>query len=363
MSDEDDSAEKSHEASPRKLEEARKKGEIPRAPDLLTGMAYAGLLMCGLALGGPALKKFGEGLMPLIEQPDRLEALFFRDGATSVAGGVISAGIVPILPFLFVPGLFVLLTLIASRGIMFTPSKLTFKGSRISPISNAKNKFGRQGLFEFFKSFVKLMVYSLCCALFLRNQLEDIVGSIRAAPPAAIVMMTSLMMRFLAIVVLIAITIGGIDFFWQRAEHLRKNRMSLKELRDEFKEAEGDPMLKQHRRHRAQEIAFNQMLADVPDADVVIVNPTHFAVALKWSRLPGAAPVCVAKGQDEIALRIREVAREAGVPIHSDPPTARAVFATTEIGNEIAVEHFRPVAAAIRFAEDMRKRAGQKGWT
>jgi flagellar biosynthetic protein FlhB len=129
-----------------------------------------------------------------------------------------------------------------------------------------------------------------------------------------------------------------------------------------MKEAEGDPHLKQHRRMRAQELAMNQMMADVPGADVVIVNPTHYAVALAWDRGPGSAPVCVAKGRDQVAARIRETARQAGVPVHADPPTARALFATVEIGAQIAPEHYRPVAAAIRFAEAMRRKARQRGW-
>ena len=105
------------------------------------------------------------------------------------------------------------------------------------------------------------------------------------------------------------------------------------------------------------EISQNQMMPEVPKADVVIVNPTHYAVALKWSRSPGEAPVCVAKGVDEIAHAIRKAASEAGVPIHSDPPTARALHATVEIGAEIPVEQYRAVAAAIRFAQAMRERA------
>ena len=120
--------------------------------------------------------------------------------------------------------------------------------------------------------------------------------------------------------------------------------------------------MKQHRRARAQEIAMSQMIADVPDANVVIVNPTHYAIALKWDRLSGGAPVCVAKGTDHIAARIREVASDAGVPLHSDPPTARALFATVDIGQEIPADYYRPVAAAIRFADSMRAKARQKGW-
>lgn len=362
MAEQDDSAEKSHEPSQRKLDEARKKGEIARAPDLQTAMAYLGMLLTGTALGGYSLQRFGEALIPLIEQPDRLIPLFFGDGTTPVAGSVIGAGLGPALPLLLVPGLFVLLTLVASRGVVFTGSKLTFKGNRVNPIENAKNKYGRRGLFEFLKSFVKLSVYSILLALFLRGRLDEIIGVIHGSPAEGALMMTSLMLRFLFIVVLIAMVIGGIDYAWQRAEHIRKNRMTQKELRDEMKESEGDPYMKQHRRARAQELALNQMMADVPSADVVIVNPTHFAVALKWDRMSGSAPVCVAKGTDAVAARIREVAQEVGVPIHSDPPTARALHATTQIGDAIAYEHFRPVAAAIRFAEAMRKKARERGW-
>ena len=164
-------------------------------------------------------------------------------------------------------------------------------------------------------------------------------------------------MRFLFIVVLIAMVIGAIDAFWQRAEHHRKNRMTLKELRDEMKEVEGDPHVNAQRRMKAQELALNRMMQDVPGADVVIVNPTHYAVALKWSRASPGAPVCVAKGTDLVAARIREVAGEAGVPIHSDPPTARAVHAVVGIGEEIRADHYAAVAVAIRFAEDMRRKA------
>lgn len=357
MADQDEAAEKSHEPSQRKLDQARKKGEIPRSADLLTAMAYLGLLLCGVAAGGYILTQFAEVMLPLLEQPDRIAEAFFAGNSTPLAGSIMAAAMSPVLPLLLVPGVFVLLTLFATRGFAFAGSKLQPKVSRINPIEGAKNKFGRRGLFEFFKSFVKLTIYSILLAVFLQNQLDSIVGTVFGTPAEAVLLMTDLMLRFLLVVVLIAIVIGGIDAFWQRMEHMRKNRMSQKELRDEMKDSEGDPYIKQHRRMRAQEMALNQMLPDVPGADVVIVNPTHYAVALKWSRMPGSAPVCVAKGTDHVAARIREVAADAGVPIHSDPPTARALFATTRIGDEIATEHYRPVAAAIRFAESMRAKA------
>ncbi|EIE52597.1 flagellar biosynthesis protein FlhB [Salipiger aestuarii] len=357
---EDEGGEKSHEASQRKLDDARKKGEIPRSPDMLTASAYLGMLVTGVTVGGATLIRFADTLMPMIEQPDRLERLFFSDMSTAPTGGLMTAVLSPVLLWLSVPALSVLLVLLATRGLLFTPSKLELKFNRLSPIENAKNKFGRRGLFEFAKSFAKLTLYSVVLGLFLSSRLDEIAGVGRSSPREATALMGRLMLNLLAIAAMIAISLGAVDFLWQRAEHMRRNRMSQKELRDEYKESEGDPMFKQHRRARAQEIAMNQMMTDVPKADVIIVNPTHYAVALSWSRMKGEAPVCVAKGVDEIALRIREIAEAADVPIHSDPPTARAVHATTQIGDQIAPEHFRPVAAAIRFAEDMRKAMRKK---
>ena len=133
--------------------------------------------------------------------------------------------------------------------------------------------------------------------------------------------------------------------------------MSLRDIRQEHKEDEGDPHLKAARRQKAVDLALGSMLADVEKADVVIVNPTHYAVALEWKRGSGRAPVCLAKGVDEVAARIRERARAHKVPIWSDPPCARALHATVKIGDEIPHAQFGPVAAAIRFAEAMRQKA------
>jgi flagellar biosynthetic protein FlhB len=251
----------------------------------------------------------------------------------------------------------VVLSIAGQRALVFAPSKLAPKLSRISLLSNAKNKFGRGGLFEFAKSFTKLCVYSICLTFFIRARMPEMIAATQTNPRLVLALLAELCTAFLFIVVLISTTIGGIDALWQHFEHLRKNRMSHKEIMDETKNAEGDPHLKQERRQRAMAIAQNQMMADVPKADVVIVNPTHYAVALKWSRKPGEAPKCVAKGVDEVAGSIRRVAAEAGVPLHRDPQTARSLFATVEIGQQIPVDFYPAVAAAIRFAESMRGKA------
>jgi flagellar biosynthetic protein FlhB len=185
-------------------------------------------------------------------------------------------------------------------------------------------------------------------------------ATVHLAPALAAAVLSRLTVEFLAIILVVTFALGGIDYLWQVHLHRQRNRMSRKELMDEFKESEGDPHMRAARRQRAQEVATNRMLADVARADVVIVNPTHYAVALKWDRGKGGAPVCVAKGVDEIARVIRARAVEHGVPIHSDPPTARAIHASVDLGQEVRAEHYRAVATAIRFADAMRRKARRR---
>lgn len=357
MSGQDDDSDKSFEATEKKLLDARKKGEFARSTDILTAAGYAGLAVALASVGASSIDKIGTSLMILLGQSADLSEIFFNGGGTAVSRHAMTTVFWGLSPIFLLPAILVISALVVQRAIVFTPSKLELKLSRISIISNAKNKFGRSGLFEFLKSFTKLCVYSLCLAFFLRANLSEMIAVVQVGHVAAIGLLGELFISFLYVAVLVAGVIGGIDVIWQHKEHLRKNRMSRKEIMDETKDAEGDPHMKQERRQRAMMISQSQMMKDVPEADVIIVNPTHFAVALKWSRMPGEAPVCVAKGTDEVAATIREIAQEHQVPIHSDPPTARALHATTELGEEIAPEHFRAVAAAIRFAESMRQRA------
>lgn len=361
MSGEEDEADKEHEASQQKLDQARKDGDIPRSVDLQTGVATDGFLLALFSLGGWAVTRVGTAGMVILDQADRLSTLVTSGGGAPIAGMILALAGPPLALLLVAPTL-VLALLFATRGIVFAPTKLAPKLSRISVLSAAKQKFGIDGLVEFGKSAVKLGIVSLILYRFLASRLGDILASLYLTPAMSAVLMARLVLEFLFIVFLIQLALGGVDYLWQtyRHRHRQRHRMSRKEMMDEFKESEGDPHLKSARRQRAQEVATNRMLTDVTSANVVVVNPTHYAVALKWDRAKGGAPVCVAKGVDEIARKIRERAAEHGVPIHSDPPTARAIHATVEIGQEIRVEHYRAVAAAIRFADVMRRKARRR---
>lgn len=353
---EEEGTEKEFDASQKRLDQARERGEIPKSLDLNAAAAYAGLTLAAFVVGGQGIVGFGNAFSVVLGQADRLAPLMTQSAAAPT-GALMAAFGGASLPLFLAPAVAVLAALWAQRALHFAPDKLGFKLSRISPLQTAKQKFGLAGLVDFAKNGLKMLVIGLLLGLYLTARANDVLGSIYLDTASATALLLRLFIEFMFLVVLISASFGALDYLWQMAQHAQKNRMSRKEMMDEMKESEGDPHVKAARRQKGQDIATNQMLADVPSADVVIVNPTHYAVALKWSRKKGAAPICVAKGLDEVAARIREAAQKAHVPIHSDPPTARALFATVDLGAEILPEHYRAVATAIRFAEKMRKLA------
>ena len=355
-----DEGEKSFEPTPEKIRKAREKGDVPRSTDLSVAASYVGLVLVATAAGTGTIQNLGNVLMGFLSRADTLSTLFFEGPPSAPMGRLILGTGSAVWTWFAVPAAAVLLVILAQRSFVVAGSRIEPKLSRISPISNAKNKFGRAGLFEFFKSAVKLCLYTICVSLFLFARSDVLIGVIHSSPGIAVGQLGRLFVEFMLFVCLIAGSLGAIDALWQQAEFRRKNMMTRKEVTDEHKDSEGDPHLKMARRRKGQDIAMNQMLSKVPDADVIIVNPTHYAVALTWSRLPGAAPVCVAKGVDEVAMTIRRMAEENNVPIHSDPPTARALHATVELDQEIPETLYRAVAVAIRFAEAMRKKAKSK---
>ncbi len=355
-----DDTTKTHEPTQHKLDEARKKGELVRSTDLNTAACYIGFLLAGLAGGTYSVQQIGNVFQVMIEQPDRLAPLIFGEAATATVGSLMAAISLGLLAWFTLPAGAALLSVLAQRSLVFAPSKIEPKMSRLDPIANAKKKYGASGLFEFAKSFAKLVLYSTLLGVYLSWRLPEMGGTLHAEPRGIGALMARTMIEFMTVVCAIALSLGAVDYLWQHFDHLRRNRMSHREVRDEHKNHEGDPHMKQERRARSMQIASEQMMVDVPGADVIVVNPTHYAVALKWSRLPGAAPECVAKGVDHMALAIRDLAAAHGVPVRHDPPTARALYATTEIGQQIDSDHYRAVAAAIRFAEAMRRRAGAR---
>lgn len=356
MNGEDDAQEKSHEATQRRIDQARERGDVAQSQDAQAAVAYLGFALAAALAAGWSSTRLGEALMPLLAHPADLARQALSGGGRDLVSGLAREAGAAALPFLLLPGALVLALLVGLRRVIVAPDKIVPKLSRISPLANAKQKYGPHGLVEFLKSAVKLAAVAAVLWLALSGEAERLAGYTRIEARLMGGLLEAQLWSVLTGVTVVAVAIGLADALWQQHRHLGQLRMSHEEMKEESKESEGDPHIRASRRQRARDIATNRMLADVPKADVVITNPTHYAVALSWTRAPGAAPVCVAKGVDEIAAVIRQRAAEAGVPIHPDPSTARALHAVVGIGEEIRPEHFRAVAAAIVFADEMRRR-------
>lgn len=352
--------EKTHEPTQKKLDDARAKGDVAKSLDISATASYGGLLLALLGSGYAITAGFSNAMSVFLRYPDRYHGILPGPRGDAVAGEILVDAMFAISPIFVLPFACVLVSLLAQRAFVWTPDKLVPKFSRLSMIQNAKQKFGATGLVQFLKNTLKMLAYAVALILVLMANSDAMITVLATNHSGVSMLMADILVQLLVATTAIATVIGLGDLLWQRFDHARKLRMSHQDLKDEQKSAEGDPHMKNQRRQRAQEIASNRMLQEVPTADVIVVNPTHFAVALKWSRKRLEAPVCVAKGQDEIATRIRELAQKHDIPVHSDPPTARLLYATLEIGEEIHADHYAAVATAIRFADRLRKiaRAG-----
>ena len=360
--EEDQGQEKSFEPTHKKLEDAREQGNVAQSKDVHAAASYLGMMAALVTMGGTSAVAFGQAVVPFIGSVDQLEGRILGPGGLMLSAAMVGWAALAVLPLFLIPAAATVASLVAQQAVTFSTEKLKPKMSRLSPIETAAQKFGPTGLMEFLKSSVKMALIGLGAWIWLVSETPRMIGMIAADPRRMPGELGATLLSLLTVIAIISVAIGLADLLWQRFDHARKLRMSYEDMRRESKETDGDPYMRQSRRRRAEEIATNRMLLDVPKADVVIVNPTHYAVALKWTRAPGAAPVCLAKGVDEVAAAIRAKAAETGIPIHRDPPTARSIHALVRIGQEIFPEHYRAVAAALRFAAEMRRRAQERGW-
>lgn len=358
---EESGGEKSYEPTPQRLDDARRRGDVPISKDIAAAAAYAGLLLAAAAVGAAMTRGAGEALAAFLARADTLAPRLLGPGGPGLSLGAAAGALAPMAPLFVLPAALVLLGVIGQRALVVAPEKLSPRLSRISPIAQAKQKFGPTGLAEFAKSAVKLTAISVLLGIYLAGEADRVIGLARLPAAQAPREIADIALGLLMRIAAIAAALAFVDLIWQRFDHRRKLRMTHQEVRDEMKRSEGDPQTKAQRRRRGEEIAKNRMMLDVPKASVVIVNPTHYAVALRWNRGEDAAPVVVAKGVDDTALRIRRTAERAGVPLHHDPPTARLIEATVEIGREIEPAQYKAAAAAIRFAEAMRAKARARG--
>ncbi len=356
-SERNDAQEKSYAPTQQKIQRSRGQGDVPYSTEITTAATYAAFYACLVVVGGWSAAKTIEILAGFLRRPGDIGSILVSSASRPFLEGLVAQLAIALGPVFGLLALAAVASLLGQRAVVFAPSKIKPKFSRLSIIDNAKQKYGPQGLFEFVKSLAKLTAILAILAFAIKGRFLEL-PSLSAFPAQAFGdIIHREAVYFVGLITVAAMAIAAIDFPWRRFQHTKRLMMTLDELKNESKEMEGDPHLKSARRERANAIARNRMMADIPGADVVIVNPRHYAVVLKWARPAGSAPVCVAKGVDEVAARIREAAAAAGVPIRRDPPTARSIYALVDIGKEIKRAHFAAVAAAIHYADEIQRKA------
>jgi flagellar biosynthetic protein FlhB len=346
MADERDDTERSEDPTQKRLDEALKRGDVAKSQEVNTWFVIAAATLILMMFSAPV----GHGLATT------LRGLIANSYAIPIDGrgflGVVSKLGFEVIAVLAVP--FLLLALAAIGGnliqhrLVWSAEALRPKLSKISPVGGLKRLFSRQALVNFVNGLVKLLLIGTIITLLLWHQ-RDRLDSLVATDPAAILPLTrTLSLEMLGTVVAVLAVIAAADYLFQYRQWFERQKMSLRELKEEFKQTEGDPAVKGKIRQIRQARMRKRMMAAVPSASVVITNPTHYAVALQYERGMNA-PVCVAKGVDALARKIREVAAEHGIAVVENPPLARALHGTVEIDQEIPPEHYQAVAEVIGY--------------
>lgn len=346
MSEEDDS-QKTEEPTSKKLEESREKGEVPMSKEMNNWvMLLAGTIVI-VAMGGSMMRGFADMFESLISNSYQ-----FNMGFAGV-GKILSNLAVESMINLIVPILFLMVAALLGPfiqvGPLFAPKGVQPSLSKISPMKGFSRMFSMRSLFEFLKGLLKISIIGAVSAILLYPFFPSVDHFVGLSIPLTMAEFKLLFLRLMSGILVILFILAVIDVAYQRMEHTKKMRMSRQEIKDEHRQTDGDPHMKGRLRQLRMQKAQQRMIQSVPTADVVITNPTHFAIALKYDGDTMDAPICVAKGMDEVALRIREVAKEHKVSIVENKPLARAMFDGVEIDQPIPIEHYQAVAEIISY--------------
>jgi flagellar biosynthetic protein FlhB len=352
MADESDTSDKTEDPTQKRLDDALERGDVVKSQELNTWFIIAGATLVLSTFSG----SIGDGLMVPLRNLLENAWMINIDGPGLLAlaqslGYAVAAA-------LGLPMVMLMLAAIAGNmlqhRLVWSGEQLKPKFSKISPAAGAKRLFGKQALVNFAKGIFKLVALGAVMTAILWPERHRIESMVRFDPAALLGVTSSLTIHLLgAVVALLAVVAIG-DYLFQYRQWFERQKMSLQEMKEEFKQSEGDPHVKGKIKQLRQARMRKRMMAAVPKASVIITNPTHYSVALSYER-GMSAPVCVAKGVDNIAFKIREVARAHEVPIIENVPLARALYATVEIDQEIPVEHYHAVAEIIGYVMGLRR--------
>lgn len=360
MSDqEDQSGEKEFEASDERIRKAREDGDVPLSKEantlgLLIGIGLSAIVFVSFTSG-----QLNEGFSSLFYYAEEYATDVFTDNGVQTRGTLADI-MFALLPIFAVLAACVLLVLVLQRGIAFSTKKIQPDVKKLSPVENIKKKYGSKGLLDFLKDAAKMIFAGLIAAYFLLYFATEYYGASAMGRDDLGAFTLNQILKLIFYFGVFQVLLALLDLPLQHYLHGKRLRMTREDLKKEMKQSEGDPQLKQQRRERGTQITRSDMLQNVESATVVMVNPEHYAVALKWDPNSDSAPICVAKGVDHLAAKIREVAQANGISIYRDPPTTRSMYRLVEIDEEIRQEHFAAVAAAIQYVDRVRQHLGHR---
>jgi flagellar biosynthesis protein FlhB len=339
--------------TPKRREEAREKGQIARRPELPLTFSFLATVLMLSFIGDDLLKRASNlftGFLPLAADMRVLTPLTAHNMLLEV-GENLALFTLPIVVIALVTSISINF---AQGGLTFTPQALMPKAERFNPVENFKRIFGSDGPIEFLKGILKLAgIIALSYGTLMRVVAEA--PAMIGAPAPQILTMIGSVAYDLAIKAGTALVLLAIlDYAYGYYKHEKSLRMTKQEIKDEFRQQEGDPMVRSQRRRKARETIQRYLATEVKRANVIVMNPTHFAVALRYDKEQDAAPIVVAKGADFVAKRIREIAKENDIPVVENPPLARTLFRAVEVGSMIPPELYRAVAELLAYVFQQR---------
>ncbi len=349
------SQEKTEKATPKRREDARLKGQIARGAELPAALGFLGALIAVSVLGREIIGRLGLYIQSTAQKIIEAKTLDISDAQTLFVEGA------KILAFVAVPIVLVALTAsvagnFAQGGFSLTASALTPKADKFNPVNNLKRIFGLDSVVNLAKNLIKLILLAWV-AYGVLSPLAIDAPTLLHAPLATVSGKLGETLYTLALrcgLLMLALACADYGYSWYK--HEKSLKMSKQEIRDEYKNNEGDPLIKNQRRNAARALLQKRSMAAVPTASVIITNPTHFAVALRYDRDQDAAPVVVAKGADLMAAKIREIAKQNDIPLYENPPLARALYKIAEPNRIIPVEFFGAVAEILAYVFRQKSR-------
>ncbi len=347
MAENEDGQEKTEQATPKKQEEARNKGQVPRSRELTTmAMLVAGSVSIPL-MGGPMVHQLG-GVMRLGMQVERAK-IFDPWAIIEILSQAIYQGFMALVPFLLVMLVTALAAPVALGGWAFSTEAMSFKAEKLNPLKGLKRIFAVRGLIELVKALAKFLLIGSVGAGLLWHYLPELMGLGREPVVSALAHTGSILSVSFVMLSASLLLIAAIDIPFQLWDHSKNLKMTRQEVKDEAKNTEGKPEVKSRIRAMQREVAQRRMMQEIPKADVVITNPTHYAIALRYDADKMAAPVVVAKGVELVAGQVRAVAMANNIPLYEAPPLARALYYSTEIDQEVPAGLYLAVAQILAY--------------